>query len=1109
MDQPDTAAATAGLVALHEANRAKARGNELYKSGDLDSAATAYAEGISRLLAERSSPSDVLDLLTTLRGNRAACSLTLARDVAAENKTKSSSWARDVITDCTAVLDMRKHATPVLVLRALSRRASAIEILHELKVATDDDLRQAAEDASAVISDGLATEDQRKRALQVRTVLGLECCNDSPSGTGRKLGKSESIQGCFLTREGLKEVASLRVGSPGEPSHSIAKTFMNKTGPVRMSDGTPKDPPPGVPMNSLMGMNAEQLNLTLGVGAGTYFGEVVFWKQRRGIRLGKIKWESSGEMQSDTATMGEFWDMRWVFPSEDDAKGFHDDMLSASRAEGGNGYLEGPNCFVLRLGPHELAPDEGERRPRIHDAVLFGNRPKKRAGGSPSFHMVADPTLYLQQYGLVFRVDRVVIKVMVFEGFNPPRGRGLTRAAALDIARAAALAAESWLGYPNGGSGSRGRQGRSSAGSKQTHSVPARSVHEPTFGIADADAEPALVRSFFAHAAALREKEPWELSGAQTHSFRLQWTHAGPKKDVIVQILGSGGRHCGLQIWQNFDALIKDRKAIQRGDTDRTSPIIVVDFLDPDGEFSSVLERDIALARRVDAEYPPHVSDPLNRLFPKIWPCADNSAHLSPDDVCLAEAAMAMSVLFFAHLVAVRPVPPAPYPTAYSFEPCSAALCYETGYGCGDEGIVERECVLTYPAGNVSLSDQPWSSYPELVRKGAARPKHVITIRQAAEFHRSELRALGPLTRCRVRLKGLKSRPDLNGTCGMAVSFAPEVGRYSVQLDGETGSATIAVRPTCLEEAPQLENKTSCFEPKNDASYPTAGTRWRANMYGLANAFWEMETAADVSEACALAETILVNQDTCDDADGIATFLLDLYLESGKWDQALRLMKRFKPRKQLNQQLSSEELRQVKHHKDTWAWTTALVRLRKDGADSLKANEAIRAAVHANHFVFPFLVRDKPVPDDMNAVCAVDIRWMPDGSYFSPELDEMSAKRYMWTYRKHWWSAGGKEMLRAVRIAGEDAYRAACEERATSLASSAFGFPKVEEETQSTPRVPKSASSICAHCGKLCQVRLCAKCKAVGYCGRDCQVAHFKKHKKDCKKVALKKAQRT
>mmetsp|Transcript_3458 Transcript_3458/g.4037 ORF Transcript_3458/g.4037 Transcript_3458/m.4037 type:complete len:395 (+) Transcript_3458:74-1258(+) len=42
--------------------------------------------------------------------------------------------------------------------------------------------------------------------------------------------------------------------------------------------------------------------------------------------------------------------------------------------------------------------------------------------------------------------------------------------------------------------------------------------------------------------------------------------------------------------------------------------------------------------------------------------------------------------------------------------------------------------------------------------------------------------------------------------------------------------------------------------------------------------------------------------------------------------------------------------------------------------------------------------------------------------------------------------------------------------------------------------------SICEHCGKLEDLMKCSRCNHTHYCGRECQVADWKSHKKDCKR---------
>lgn len=55
-------------------------------------------------------------------------------------------------------------------------------------------------------------------------------------------------------------------------------------------------------------------------------------------------------------------------------------------------------------------------------------------------------------------------------------------------------------------------------------------------------------------------------------------------------------------------------------------------------------------------------------------------------------------------------------------------------------------------------------------------------------------------------------------------------------------------------------------------------------------------------------------------------------------------------------------------------------------------------------------------------------------------------------------------------------------------------------------RALSSPPARCANCGKVSvPLMLCGRCKAVMYCGRACQVAHYKKHKAICGATASKK----
>lgn len=55
----------------------------------------------------------------------------------------------------------------------------------------------------------------------------------------------------------------------------------------------------------------------------------------------------------------------------------------------------------------------------------------------------------------------------------------------------------------------------------------------------------------------------------------------------------------------------------------------------------------------------------------------------------------------------------------------------------------------------------------------------------------------------------------------------------------------------------------------------------------------------------------------------------------------------------------------------------------------------------------------------------------------------------------------------------------------------------IDDGPDSSPTLTK-----CANCGNDSSLMLCSRCKAVKYCGRTCQVTHFKEHKALCRTIA-------
>ena len=613
---------------------------------------------------------------------------------------------------------------------------------------------------------------------------------------------------------------------------------------------------------------------------------------------------------------------------------------------------------------------------------------------------------------------------------------------------------------------------------------------------------PDFVRSFHTHAAALREKAPWEALATRHHAFRLGAAHL-EAEERVVQLLGSSGRHCGIQIWPSFDTF-KAHLLTKPGAHYYPAGLLIVEFRDP-REAALWLTPDVALAERCAAPRAA-VYDPLQRVFPLLQRGdVERFTPLRLHDARIAEAAMAMAASFFATLVCAKPLPPPPHPICYSFEPCSAALAYLSGQET-------CECSPKFPAGGLPMRERPWSSYPGLVRELAARPAHVQTIGDAIAFHRQALVTLGPMIRCRVRLVSLTARPELNGVSGVALSFDAQRERYLVLLDS-VEEAPIAIRPACLE---QISVDGDHATPPATSAEVSASRHWRAHTFGLANALWEMETSKDVTEACKLGERIL--EDGPDNV--VVKFLLDVYLERGEWASVLDLMHRHGAQ-QLSSSATGTHARrdavrmrakaqndlEAKEMQDTLAWTTALVRLKKHGVDSDRGAKAVQAAIKVNPYVYPLLVRDKPMPDQEDTQSMLErpfpVAYLPGGERCAPEADEAIAIRYMGNFRKHWWVAvagvsSGDGILQAVRRAGEEIHREECEQLEAMMAAAVLGRTR-DRAPHMPPKPPDPVNTICAHCKAVCKVKLCSRCEKVGYCSPDCQKKHWKAHhKKEC-----------
>jgi hypothetical protein len=87
----------------------------------------------------------------------------------------------------------------------------------------------------------------------------------------------------------------------------------------------------------------------------------------------------------------------------------------------------------------------------------------------------------------------------------------------------------------------------------------------------------------------------------------------------------------------------------------------------------------------------------------------------------------------------------------------------------------------------------------QLLRKHAKRPTAEAEARAAASATHAAATAPTPeLSGCRVRIAGLKGRPDLNGRSGVAGRFDAARGRYEVAVEGE--AEAVLLKPANLQD---------------------------------------------------------------------------------------------------------------------------------------------------------------------------------------------------------------------------------------------------------------------------------------------------------------------
>ena len=97
-----------------------------------------------------------------------------------------------------------------------------------------------------------------------------------------------------------------------------------------------------------------------------------------------------------------------------------------------------------------------------------------------------------------------------------------------------------------------------------------------------------------------------------------------------------------------------------------------------------------------------------------------------------------------------------------------------------------------------------------------------------------------------------------------------------------------------------------------------------------------------------------------------------------------------------------------------------------------------------------------------------------------------------------WLRSVGAVLDDTVRIAAKEGEAAMAEDGEDAAELRKHGNAKDGKHTKLVERLER----VCAGCGKQSVGKKCLRCNAVYYCSKVCQVAHWKDHKEECKKIA-------
>jgi hypothetical protein len=165
---------------------------------------------------------------------------------------------------------------------------------------------------------------------------------------------------------------------------------------------------------------------------------------------------------------------------------------------------------------------------------------------------------------------------------------------------------------------------------------------------------------------------------------------------------------------------------------------------------------------------------------------------------------------------------------------------------------------------------------------------------------------------------------------------------------------------------------------------------------------------------------------------------------------------------------------------ESWLWCASLVYFKTRGPKSKIAKAALAAAMQHNPYVLPALLEDVG-----SKLIAQDHQQRMQGVMAGrTAMQEVSAAQFANNFKKHWYR--DRDVVGWLREASAEAASGSENEGATTRAE--FDASRV----------------LCSNCAKLpapgTQLSRCSKCRSAQYCGRECQLEHWKAggHKTAC-----------